>query len=114
MKKFEDWPKRLMAFFDERRAWPFEWGKNDCASLGIAAVEAMTGVCIWPITWADDREALEVIKAAGGLVAAISSTVLGPPSQNYAVAQRGDIGLAYIGACQSVVICSGQGWAGPG
>ena len=113
MKRFEDWPRRLGDFLAERQQWPFEWNKNDCCSFGIAAVEAITGVCIWPVTWTDQREALEVIKEAGGLVAAITS-VLGPPSQNFAVAQRGDVGLAYIGNHQSVVICTGQTWAGPG
>src|SRR5262245_27247316 len=115
MKRLENWPRLLAEFLAERRQWPFAWGTHDCASMGIAAVAAITGVSIWEVDWTDEREAHEAIKAAGGLVTAINS-VLGAPSQNWATAQRGDVGLAYLNenSRQSVVVCTGQTWAGPG
>jgi hypothetical protein len=39
----EDWPERLLAFVEERRATPFGWGVNDCALFAADAALAMTG-----------------------------------------------------------------------
>lgn len=38
----EDWPERLLAFVESRRATPFAWGKNDCALFSADAALAMT------------------------------------------------------------------------
>ena len=55
MKRLEDWPERLAAFVEARRAMPFRWGQNDCALFAADAVAAVTGVDLaerWRGLWA--------------------------------------------------------------
>ena len=42
-KKIEDWEPHLSDFLTERMAEPFKWGTNDCVSLTVGAIHAMTG-----------------------------------------------------------------------
>lgn len=117
MTRIEGWERRLAAFIEARRTMPFAWGPNDCVSFGIAAVEAITGTSVLPVTWSNAREALQAIDAAGGLVMAMTS-VLGPPHENWRLARRGDVVLTATndleGGRGPVLLCVGHCLVGPG
>jgi len=44
MRRNENWPEKLHAFIEARRAMPFKWGKNDCCLFACDAVIEMTGI----------------------------------------------------------------------
>ena len=44
LQRLPDWPARLAAYIEARRAMPFAWGTNDCLALTNGAIHAMTGV----------------------------------------------------------------------
>lgn len=44
VSRFENWPTRLSAFLDARRAARFEYGGHDCCLFVADALLAMTGV----------------------------------------------------------------------
>lgn len=107
------WDLELARYLRDRRDRPFEWGGNDCASFAIGEIAAIAGRVVWPIAWTNALEAARAIEAAGGLVDAMTAT-LGRPSQNWRQARRGDVGLVEMQQRDSVVVCTGQTWAGPG
>ena len=43
MRRFEDWPERLIAYIDAEAASSFRWGITDCAFFAANGVLAMTG-----------------------------------------------------------------------
>jgi hypothetical protein len=44
MKRYEDWPQRLVAAIEAARGRPFSWGAMDCCLFAADVVLAMTGV----------------------------------------------------------------------
>lgn len=48
LERRPDWRERLAAVANERRALPYRYGTNDCASFARAAIEAMTGTLLLP------------------------------------------------------------------
>lgn len=44
MKRFEDWPTRLVGVIDKAAGKPFVWGEHDCCLFACNCIEAMTGV----------------------------------------------------------------------
>ena len=86
-------------------------------SFGIGAVEAVTGVVVRPVTWANLRVALRALDEAGGMAAAMTA-VLGPPHDNWRRARRGDVVLTAANDLESgrgpVMVCLGSQLAGPG
>jgi hypothetical protein len=44
MRRYPDWPERLAAFIETRRAEPFAWGSNDCGLFAADAVRAIYGI----------------------------------------------------------------------
>lgn len=118
LRRREDWPQLLAEFIEARRDLPFAWGSeaNDCVSFAIAWVHQMTGVEMCPATWTNEAEARAALEEAGGLIAAVTG-VLGRPSQNYADAHQGDVGLVDQPGTMSgigLMVCIGMHWAGPG
>lgn len=115
LRRVEGWPDRLAEFVETRRERPFAWGAeaNDCVSFAIAWVESMTGTAVRPAAWSSEAEARAALAEAGGIVAAVTG-VLGRPTQNYAEARRGDIGLVDQETGPGLMICTGTHWAGPG
>lgn len=87
----QDWPERLAAFIETRRAMPFGWGSNDCVTLAADWVREATGAD--PIAdirgWVDARSALLTIEALGGLRQAVTDR-LGAEIP-VLTAQRGDV-----------------------
>lgn len=113
LHRLAHWDLALAGYLRDRRDRPFEWGANDCASFAIGAIEAIAGRLVWPVDWSNALEAARAIEAAGGLVDAMTRSI-GTPSQNWRTARRGDVGLVDMQERASVVVCTGQTWAGPG
>lgn len=98
MTRFEDWPGRLYDYALDPANAVFAWGKNDCVMYCANAIRAITGedpLSGFVDAWSTEDEALAVLDARGGLLAAVSG-VLGPPMDNVALAQRGDIALVEL------------------
>lgn len=117
--RLPDWPERLYAIIEERERWPLGWGVHDCVAFGAACAAAMTGAAIALPTWRTEGEARECLRAAGGLVAAVTS-VLGPPLRTPALAQRGDVLLVRVPprpgarAARLLAVCDAGRWVAPG
>lgn len=111
----QDWPERLFAMIEARRATPFEWGAHDCCSFAADAVLEMTGTD--PIAdlrgqWTDEVSALRLLKAHGGLEALATERlgVLIAP----AFAQRGDVVLHTLTGREALGVCIGDRFAAVG
>ena len=112
--RLPDWQERLDALISARRDQPFAWGENDCCTFAASAVEAVTGHDL-----ADGlrghrsvQEAAEVLRKHGGVVG-LATARLGPAIAP-ALAQVGDVGMATLNGRDTLVICAGSGWVGPG
>ena len=46
--RLPDWDERLITFVRSRMHVPYRYGVNDCATFSIGAVEAVTGVDLFP------------------------------------------------------------------
>ena len=114
MTRFPDWQERLATLLDERRAMPFSWGTNDCCTLACDAVLAMTGhdPAEGLRAHRSAQEAAEVLRAHGGVLG-LANDRLGPAIVP-ALAQVGDVAMATLDGRDTLVICAGSGWVGPG
>lgn len=113
LERVDGWEGRLAAFIASRQERPFDWRANCCAGFAIAAVAVVTGVQVWPITWRTPCEAGRVIAKAGGLRPATTS-VLGPPTNDWRRLRRADVALVVTAGRPSLAICTGQSLAAPG
>ena len=43
MRRYEDWPDRLVCFLADRDRTPLKWGTSDCSLFACDAVKAMNG-----------------------------------------------------------------------
>ncbi|MGI4846941.1 MAG: DUF6950 family protein [Janthinobacterium lividum] len=88
---------------------PFAWRSHDCVTFASGWVQAATGMN--PIAslpaWKDERQALRVIRAVGGIEAAIGTRF---KSIHPNAARDGDIGIYE----RSVCIFSGAHVVAPG
>lgn len=109
----EDWPERLNEVIDQRRATPFTWGLQDCASFAAACVLAMTDTA--PLEglplWSSPEAAAAVLAEEGGLVAAVTRRFLPVP---VASARRGDLVMVEVGSVTALGVCLGHFAAAPG
>ena len=115
----QDWPERLAAFLEERRAERFEWGRNDCVLFAADAVQAMTGVDLaapWRGQWDSRASAVDALGRAGGLLAAVDmilpaydSPLMAGRGDVVAFATRGRLGLAVCVGTDAVAP-SALGW----
>lgn len=105
----------LVALIEERMRTPLTWGKraNDCVSFAGAAALAQTGEDFLKALpdWNTQRGAVRVLKALGGLEAAVDGVLSPVP---LAMAQRGDIGLVEIDGVASLMVIEGETLVGPG
>lgn len=121
LRRLPLWPDRLVAYVESRRTMPFAWGPHDCFTFVTGAIEAITGTALYPATWTDALSAVREIEKHGSYEAMISS-VLGPPSQNWREARRGDVVLAEAeeGTRRAAIwrrpsmLCLGATLCGPG
>ena len=112
--RFPDWQERLDALISTRREQPFAWGVNDCCTFAASAVEAMTGTDLAEGLRGhrSAQEAAAVLREHGGVVG-LANDRLGPVIA-CALAQVGDVGMATLDGRDTLVICAGNGWIGPG
>jgi len=72
MRRYEDWPDRLVCFLADRDRTPLKWGESDCSLFACDAINAMNGSD--PGHWFRDkyttkRQAFRLLKqfSGGGL-----------------------------------------------
>lgn len=68
LARFENWPQRLAAALESRRATAFAWGRNDCAIFAADMVKAITGkdfAAGFRGTYRSKRKALAMLEANG-------------------------------------------------
>lgn len=109
----EDWPSRLAAFVEAKRAAPFGWGSHDCVTMAAAWIEEATGID--PVAdirgWDDALSAARTIEALGGLRQAVTDRL--GPEIGPAFAQRGDIVLHEETERPGLGVCVGELFAAP-
>lgn len=113
MTRFNDWPERLAAFIEARRARAFSWGSQDCALFAADAVLEMTGVDLADGLrgYTSASGAAKRIKKAGGMRALAGEL----PEKHPGLAQRGDVVLVELEGRETFGIVAGNGyWCGPG
>lgn len=110
MTRREDWPLRLHRFIAQRRDWPFEWGRTDCALFASD--------WIWEATGVDPAEAFrgKYTTAAGaaralkrygaGDLEGTATMMLGGPIPRLK-ARRGDIVSVETGGQVALGVCLG-------
>jgi len=93
LTRHPQWESRLRVLVDSKRDSQFEWGRNDCATFAIEAIEAVTGNRIAiNEPYAGLRGAIREAQRLGGAKGYIGAVerVLGPPKPASFLA-RGDI-----------------------
>ena len=114
LRRMPDWPERLAEYLEQHRGALFGWdGGRDCAHFAAGAVRAVTAQDVLPCGWSSREEAVRLLRAAGGLVAAIDAVLPRLPSP--ALAQRADIALMQSPerpARRWLAVCdAGRAWA---
>lgn len=114
MTRLPDWSVRLEVFVMERNRTVFAWGSNDCCTFAFDAVKAITGEDPAPHLrdHVDEMSAARSLKTQGG-VEAIADKVFGQKIIP-ALASVGDIGLVTTKGRESLAVCGGDTWFGPG
>jgi hypothetical protein len=112
MMRRTDWAERLYDFMESRRAVPFAWSANDCASFAGDAVEAMTGGRVEIPRAATPAAYARLLRDQGSLQS-MAAALLGDPIAP-AYAQRGDVVLLLLDERETLGICVGADIAGPG
>lgn len=112
--RYRDWQSRFADFVVSRESEPFAWGSNDCALCACDGIEAISGHDPAADVRGYDSAigAARVVEALGGM-SAICATRFGeeiPP----AMAQVCDVGLAVLDGRETMVLCGGRVWLGPG
>lgn len=113
MKRFSDWPDRLIAFIDARAGQPFAWGPNDCCTYAADGVAAITGEDPMPElrgAYADAAGALRLI-AEKPLRDRLGEKFETMPLGR---ARRGDVAIVEQEGRDVVMIVEGATLVGPG
>lgn len=109
MRRIDNWPKALSAYFRSMEKVPFKFGENDCGLFACGAVQAITGVDLAADlrgTYSDaegEKQVLLEIAAKAGL-----------QSIDVKKAQRGDVALHIGKNGPSVMVVDGTHCIGPG
>lgn len=115
-----NWPAKLALFIEEKRAKPFDWGRNNCAFFACDWLALATGVD--PAADYRDRvdsafSAAYVLREAGGIeaIAAAACARWHWPEVPLLLAQRGDIVTSEGEGGPAVGVCLGAlaAFAGP-
>jgi hypothetical protein len=112
--RYRDWQSRLASFIASREAAPFEWGCNDCALFVVDAVQSICGhdAAADVRGYSTALEAARVVDRLGGM-RAIGASRFGEEIVP-ALAQVGDVGLAVLDGRETLMLCGGSRWLGPG
>lgn len=89
LRRLPDWPERLALYLAQHADTPFHWGAHDCVHFAAGAVRAMCGADVLPTHWHDRTQAAQVLRAMGGLEAAVDVAL--PRLAGTQWAQRGDV-----------------------
>ena len=117
--RFPDWPERLAAFIESRRATPFAWGGHDCCLFAADAVLALTGVdraATWRGRYATEAGAMALLSRPGGLYGLMREVedIFGVRQVPPLLAQRGDTALVQPGNLPTMGVVLDQVVAAPG
>ena len=117
--RLPDWPERLAAFVEARRALPFAWGTNDCCMFIGDAMLALTGVdraAPWRGAYSSEAGAQRFIDGAGGLLHLVrqAHAMVGAAEIDPEFAQRGDTALITLRNMPSVGVVLDGVVAAPG
>jgi hypothetical protein len=116
MQRLPDWPERLAAFIDARRAVPFSWASNDCCLFAADEVLHITGQDL--AGWArgaynSAESALMVLRERGGVQAIVEQLL--PRHEHVLQARRGDVVCVELDGRSTLGVVAGNGcWCGPG
>lgn len=118
MVRQKNWPLLLSAFLREKRKADFVWGENDCLLLAADGVLAITGsdpAAQWRRKYASKEEAVELLKAHGGVRGIITEGLGIEPHHEIMKAMRGDVAMINTpeGHAAGIVDDSGQFIAAP-
>lgn len=105
----------LLLWVEARLPKRFDWrGSRDCVAFTMGAVEAQTGIDhLVDLNWRSRREALAVVKAEGGLIAALDKRF--PRRIAPALAKRGDfVGIPDKLFGIRLMVVEGSNVVGPG
>ena len=109
MPKKNNWPTLLAHFIEDRKAVPFEWGKNDCCLFVADAIEHITGndyAAEYRGTYTTELGAYRSLKKRGdGTVA--SAWAAHFPEIPVNAMGRGDVALVLVKEEPAVSICFG-------
>ena len=110
-----DWQSRLATVMREAQARPFAWGTHDCVIFAADCVQAVTGrdpIADVRTSWADERQALRLLAAGGGISNLIRGRI-GVELKVPALAQPGDIGVCIQEGREALCVCGGVNWHMP-
>jgi hypothetical protein len=99
MRRYQDWPIRLMAVVDGARKRPFSFGAQDCCLFAADCVRAMTGADFaagFRGTYRTEGEAAQLLEPNGG-VRGLATQALGEPLDTSRLARRGDVVVVRVG-----------------
>jgi hypothetical protein len=116
IQRLSDWPERLADFIESRRHAAFEWGRNDCVTFAADALQAMTGVDVLAQLrgqWSEQDQALAIASRLHGLPMA-ARRLLGRPLPSAAMAPRGAVVCARMGALPIMGVLTDGRWCAPG
>lgn len=94
MNRHNNWPEILSAHLRSQQSVPFQWAFHDCCTFAADAVKAITEqdpMADLRGTYLTASQAARLLKAEGGLLAAVSKRL--GPAKAPALAQRGDVVL---------------------
>jgi len=102
MTRPEDWPERLAAFVEARRATPFAWGTQDCMMFAADAVLVLRDVDImtqYRGAYQTEAEGDALLDRDGGMEAilATAAQAAGLAERAPKLARRGDLVLVEHG-----------------
>lgn len=109
MTRLEGWESRLAAVLAAADAESYRLGTHDCLRVSCHAVEALTGVDLWPqfAGYTTKREALVVIAHHGRTLFDAVSNVLDVEPCPPLMARRGDIVLVFDQREHHLGVCAG-------
>ena len=108
--RFEDWPQRLSAHFEEWKQRPFEQGVTDCGHFAADAVVAVTGVDVYQAFRGKYSTPLGYAKILKKLKFNSISAFCDSHAECVSVlfARRGDIVLRFEGENEALGVCDGS------
>lgn len=115
--RLDNWPRALADLVEARRATPFAWGSNDCATFAAEAARAITGEDYAAGQLGGYKTALGAARKLRGLgFASIEDLAAADlPEISPAFAQRGDLAIFdSAGQGPGLAVVLGQVIAAPG